>query len=323
MKYKCVFIIPYFGKLNNYFQLFLDSCGKNEEYNWLIFTDDMTKYDYPSNIRVIYTSFEHIKGHIQKFYNFDISLEEPYKLCDYRIAYGEIFSEYLKDADFWGYCDTDMIWGKIGNFIPECIYEKNERILKRGHFTLWKNSEKINTLYRKKYKELPIDYKYAFTTRYCCHFDEFEFWDDALEKRKISTWSKVIYADLDCECYDFYLAGKKDNKRYVFQWNDGILKSFIYEKKKILVDEWCYVHLQKRKMDNQTLHNKKYFTIVPNQFISDVLREDTLRMYNKKDIIHKIYLHRRIKRLREIINNVKKGALLYRFKKIKLKIKEL
>ena len=35
---KAIFIIPYFGHFNNYFQLFLNSCAYNRDFDWLIFT---------------------------------------------------------------------------------------------------------------------------------------------------------------------------------------------------------------------------------------------------------------------------------------------
>lgn len=37
---KCAFVLPYYGKFGNYFQLFLNSCATNTDYDWLIFTDD-------------------------------------------------------------------------------------------------------------------------------------------------------------------------------------------------------------------------------------------------------------------------------------------
>lgn len=37
---KCCFVIPYFGKFNNYFPLYLKSCTCNNDFNWLIITDD-------------------------------------------------------------------------------------------------------------------------------------------------------------------------------------------------------------------------------------------------------------------------------------------
>ena len=61
MDKKICLIILYFGKLPNYFDLWLNSCKYNSSIDFLIFTDDRTEYDYPKNVRVIYTSFEKIK----------------------------------------------------------------------------------------------------------------------------------------------------------------------------------------------------------------------------------------------------------------------
>ena len=44
---KIAIIVPYFGKMPNYFQLFLNSCASNKKFDWLIFSDDKAKYDYP------------------------------------------------------------------------------------------------------------------------------------------------------------------------------------------------------------------------------------------------------------------------------------
>lgn len=97
---KGVFIVPYFGKFNNYFQLFLNSCKFNKNYDWLFFTDDKTVYDYPDNVTVKYTSFEEIRSFIQSKFDFKISLNYPYKFCDLKPMYGYIFSEYIKEYDF-------------------------------------------------------------------------------------------------------------------------------------------------------------------------------------------------------------------------------
>ena len=47
MNYKIVMILPYFGKLPNYFDLWLQSAEKNSTIDWLIYTDDFTAYNYP------------------------------------------------------------------------------------------------------------------------------------------------------------------------------------------------------------------------------------------------------------------------------------
>ena len=53
MMNKCILILVYFGEFKNYFPLFLKSCKKNEEFNWLIITDNKVKYDYPINCKVV------------------------------------------------------------------------------------------------------------------------------------------------------------------------------------------------------------------------------------------------------------------------------
>ena len=51
---KVAYVIPYFGKFPKGFDLFLMSCRNNPTIDWLIFTDDHTSYEYPSNVKVYY-----------------------------------------------------------------------------------------------------------------------------------------------------------------------------------------------------------------------------------------------------------------------------
>ena len=108
---KCVFILPYFGKFNNYFPLFLKSCEKNPTYNWLIFTDCKEKYNYPENVDVVDMTLQELKKKAEDKFGFQISMETPYKLCDYKPAYGEIFSkEFLDGFCFRRRLDYDKVF---------------------------------------------------------------------------------------------------------------------------------------------------------------------------------------------------------------------
>ena len=149
---KIIFIIPYFGKFKNYFQLFLNSCKYNDTVNWLIFTDDYTEFQYPNNVKVVYTTFEKIRNQIQSKFDFKICLEKPYKLCDYKVTYGYVFSEYIKQYDFWGYCDIDLIWGNIRKFYTDNLLNNNDKIGFYGHCTIYRNNEEINKMFMKKNK---------------------------------------------------------------------------------------------------------------------------------------------------------------------------
>lgn len=172
MNNRIVFIIPYFGKFNNYFELYLKSCEINSNLcDWLIFTDDKRNFNYPQNVKVKYVSWPDMVNYIRSKVDFKIKLERPYKLCDYRPLYGKIFSEFIKGYDFWGYCDTDLIWGKISDFVTSDILNSYDKIFDFGHCTIIRNNKKNNTIFktllngRKRYLEV-------LQTESNCSFDE-------------------------------------------------------------------------------------------------------------------------------------------------------
>ena len=68
-----------------------------------------------------------------------VVLHKPYKLCDYRICYGAVFQDFIKNYDFWGFCDIDLLWGNIRTFITEGILNKYDKIGFQGHSTLVRN----------------------------------------------------------------------------------------------------------------------------------------------------------------------------------------
>ena len=52
-----------------------------------------------------------------------------YKIVDYKPMYGSVFKEWIPEEKYshWGYCDLDMVYGKLSLFVTqemlECVYE--------------------------------------------------------------------------------------------------------------------------------------------------------------------------------------------------------
>lgn len=235
---KAVFIIPYFGKFNNYFQLFLNSCACNVEFDWIIFTDDETKYYYPDNVRVIYCSFDDIQKKFREKFDFEISLDRPYKLCDYKPTYGYIFYDIIKEYKFWGHCDTDLIWGNINDFICNEDYEKYDKIGIMGHCTLYKNTYENNTSFLKNL-EGKNRAKEVFQTTWNNSFDE-EF-NQSINNIFEELDKKIDYNEYEANIYtkssDFkitkldlkskkYVVERKSNSFFI--WDNGNLYRYIY-----------------------------------------------------------------------------------------------
>lgn len=170
MKKICM-VVPYFGKLPQSFNFFLLSCAYNPDVDWLLLTDDDRPLPYPENVHCVVMSFDALRARFQTKFSFPLSLERPYKLRDYRPAYGFLLEEELRGYDFWGCCDVDMMFGDIGVFITEDMLSRYDQIGRMGHFSLYRNTPEINLLFTAAAGE-EEPYRRIFTTEENCMFDE-------------------------------------------------------------------------------------------------------------------------------------------------------
>lgn len=63
-------IIPYFGKLPNYFTIFLESARKNSTIDFFVFTDNDIEIKKDDNIHIIKTTFDEIVKKSPKLFRF-------------------------------------------------------------------------------------------------------------------------------------------------------------------------------------------------------------------------------------------------------------
>lgn len=157
---KIILIIPYFGQWPLWFDAFLLSVAKNPTIHWLCPTDCTIPKTHPENITFLPTTLSTLNTKVNTIVAANVPLT-PRKFCDLKPAYGAIFSEDVKAYDFWGFCDMDIVWGDIRKFITPKLLSEYDVISSRkdnisGHFTLFKNTPKLNTLYKSlpSYKNL-------------------------------------------------------------------------------------------------------------------------------------------------------------------------
>lgn len=250
-------IIPYFGKFNSYFPLFLKTCRCNPRTDWIIFTDDKTDFDYPENVHVYYMTFENMKEFIQSGFDFKVSISKPYKLCDYKVAYGYIFYEYIKEYEYWGYCDTDVIWGDLDGFLDKKLKLDYDKLFPLGHLSIYKNSEKLRTLFRSTYICNEI-YKAIFSQDKIWGFDEL-YINSMVKDNGLQLYEEDVSANPSVYFYKFRLVKKcQDLNRYLtedyvnarYYWEDGNLyREFFNDDTGYMEkNKFPYIHLQQRKM---------------------------------------------------------------------------
>lgn len=323
-KFTKVLIIPYFGGLPAYLELWMKSCSYNVDYTFLFYTDvDTSQISHPKNIIFKHIQLHEIWGRLSAKLKVRVFDSAPYKLCDLRPAYGEIFGDDIKEYDFWGYCDTDLIFGTINDFITDDILERYQKIFNLGHFTLYRNIYEINTLYRNN----PSRLLRIINSHEPMHFDEGPYPGliPMYESKKIYAslvydkvyninhifWDKGIdiYTDFDAiaDIHAFhdnlqlsyassYTYKDINRKHSVFQWKAGKLQRFFLVNGEIRNKEYMYIHLQKRQMKDNTKKSSDGFFITNHSF-EDLKQIDVplLKTSNKNNITAKKYFY--IKRL--------------------------
>lgn len=268
-EYKIVLILPYFGQFNNYFPLYLESCRSNPTIDWIIFTDDKHVFNYPPNVRVIYISFEEFRELIQLKFDFNISLRNPYRLCNFKPAYGDIFKDYIINYDFWGYCDNDLIWGDLRNFLSEDVLANYNKIFELGHISLIRNAPKYNELY--KYKNA---YKLAFSEDYDLLFFDEHGLNDIFRITGEKIYKHTAIADFNPRRYNFKLnsgctVNENFNSKHIYSWENGKLLRHYVVANEVETEEVMYIHFLKRNMTiSKNLRLKEAYVIKPNEFLN-------------------------------------------------------
>jgi len=184
VKYKSIAIITcWYGPYPWYFPYFVHSCLFSPTVDFIIITDNEEFIpNKPKNIKIIYRTLEEIKEIALEKLGFVVNIDHPFKLCDFKPAYGFLFSHILNEYDFWGHGDIDIVYGNIREFMIEELLNVYDILSSRhdfitGSFCLYKNNQQMNMLFMQS-----RDYKKVFTNAEHFCFDECNFQFIPLQK---------------------------------------------------------------------------------------------------------------------------------------------
>jgi hypothetical protein len=264
-----VLINCYFGKFPWYFSFFIKSCKTNPTLDFIIFSDAVYTNHLPENVKVIPFTLAQFNQLASEKLGFKIDVKNAYKLCDFKPAYGLIFSEYINNYDFWGMCDIDIILGRIREFITDELMDKYDVVNTRhdyltGSFMLFRNNNLLNNLFFKS-----KDYKKVLTSdiHYC--FDECNFKHAQMEHEmnifevdcEIESMEHIIRREMELGnitvFFDFLVVDGLSGK---LKWDNGLLS---YSNK----FEILLYHLIQYK--SNILSKRHYWINIPNVFYID------------------------------------------------------
>ena len=165
MQKKVAILMVWLGNLPEFHKMWCESIKYNPNFDWFLITNDKNEenINYIKNIKNIH--FIYLKQN--ELYTLiknkcEVNVEAnfyPYKLCDFRPMFGRIFDHLLKDYDYWGWTDNDVIYGNLEKVLSE-KFNKFDVIGTgtsnrcSGPLCFFKNIDEINNLYKKLDKNL-------------------------------------------------------------------------------------------------------------------------------------------------------------------------
>ena len=255
-------LVAYFGKFPNYFPLWLRSCGFNPTIDFLIVTDQEIKV-LPPNVRSIRMSLKEVKDRASRVLGFEAALSSPKKICDYKPLYGLIFSDLLKQYDYWGHSDVDMIFGDLQKFFDEYDLYSYDKFGVLGHLSLFKNCDNVNNAFKL------ADYRGVYTTEKNRIFDEVGGIYSVMKNHGFKMFSKRIFVDIATMYHryrmiEFYsLDEKAINYAYqTFYWENGKVYHIYLRNGHICKEEYLYIHFQQRpnyQLSDVVIESDGYF----------------------------------------------------------------
>lgn len=274
-------ICCYFGQWPAHFRWWLNSCRYNADITFLLVTDiPLEGYAVPENVRVIRKSFAEVCALIaSKFPEIEVSLDRPYKLCDFKTAYGYIFQEYLQGYDYWGFYDIDTIWGKITQFIPENADNHLVKIFPCGHLCFIRNEAPWNSIYRlvdevagtpcrnNMEGKVVSNWKACFSSPDSHYYDEEGGLEPLFTAKQYAQYGGVDFDNILPPWrfnHFFSINYPEKSCHLVYTFDRGHLYRYYLKGLSVCRDEISYIHFSKRDLAVRT-KDLDVFSIYPNR----------------------------------------------------------
>jgi hypothetical protein len=163
------------GPFPDYVPYFIASAKTNTNIKFVVVSDQVESDYTDANVQFLKMDLATLNEKATKATGNTIAIQNSWKINELKPLFGRIFQDLIMDYDFWGWCDLDIIWGRIRNFLTEDILDEFDIITSRkhwttGHFTLFRNTQESHHFYEYNegiYSLLNSSEYLAFEE--CCH----------------------------------------------------------------------------------------------------------------------------------------------------------
>ena len=120
MDKKTLLIMPYFGALPSYFGTYL-RCLEDVDMD-VLWVSNIKIVKHPPNFKTLEMSWDDFLKLAKGKLGTIVVINGWHRLCDFKPMYGKIFEDYIKDYDYWGFGDCDLVYGrKFNDFLHRTV----------------------------------------------------------------------------------------------------------------------------------------------------------------------------------------------------------
>jgi hypothetical protein len=148
---RILLLAPWFGPWPEWIEFFLATCRWNRWIDFLFLGDCGAPGRLAPNVRHVPLTLADLSRIAEDRLGCPIALEDAYKVCDLRPAFGRIFAEHIAGYDAFGWTDIDVIYGDLRQVFAMPLHDYdvlsfNEEHLS-GHLTIVRHTPQASNLY--------------------------------------------------------------------------------------------------------------------------------------------------------------------------------
>lgn len=115
-----VLICPFFGDLPSWYDRWLESSARLEQHGYE-FLFDQDEDAFKDRVR------ERLGIEVPQMWNTGL-------VWDFRPALGYLYAEEIKDFQWWGHTDFDVVYGRVEQFWPDALLEQYDAVSDHTHY---------------------------------------------------------------------------------------------------------------------------------------------------------------------------------------------
>jgi hypothetical protein len=270
MMTRVAIISLYIGQFPKYFDIFKHTAFHNKDYDWFIFTDQVTEQVKENNINFIPYTLPKLNEDLSGLFGTNIKISTYNKICDAKPIFGKLFESYIAGYDWWGWTDLDLLNGNFNNFLSDTILNEYDAV---GAFTTSPTSGKklfhgpfmlFSTKLKNLYQKIPDCANMLNTDnpegRYGCYYVDELYFYEALIKNGYK-----LYSSKKMHGYDIGLI-RYGKRKLPAIWNNGNIEiqSYHQDYDRSYFDKFgcdtMILHLPKN-YNNIIMHNESLIEI--------------------------------------------------------------